>query len=132
MDRFAKRAGLIAILLGGIAVITPAFFSGTSTMGVGGYGGMMGSYGSMMGGYGGAGGVGTAGPLVWLVPQLGMLLLLVGGGYLLYRLLETDASGQKQGSSNVSRELRLAYARGELSDEEFEKRRGRLRQEGDQ
>lgn len=63
---------------------------------------------------------------VWLSMWLVLLLILAGGGYLLYRAIggrrgeETDAAIE---------ELRLAYARGELSDEEFEERRQRLRRQ---
>ena len=60
--------------------------------------------------------------LMWLVP----LAVVLAVGYLLYRGLvrSTDRSGDP-----VLEELRLAYARGELTDEEFETRRARLRDE---
>ena len=48
------------------------------------------------------------------------LLVLVGIGYLIYR----SASGDP-----ALDELRLAYARGDLSDEEYEERRDRLTRE---
>ena len=78
--------------------------------------------GGMMGGYGMYGtsswwGVGMS--LVWLV-------VLVGGGYLLYRWLSGDA---RIGEDPALEELRLAYARGEMSDEEFETRRKKLETE---
>ena len=80
---------------------------------------MMGAWGGMMGGYGGYGlspvwsfGMG----LVWLV-------VIVGGGYLAYRAL----SGRDGiGSDPALEELRLAYARGDISEEEFDERRARL------
>lgn len=136
MARISKRVGVVALLLGGIAVIAPAFFSGTSTLGgYGGYGGMMGGYGGMMGGYGGMGGfgtVGTTGAIFSLVSQLGFLLLLVGGGYLLYRSLRGNGDTDYFGTSDTALdELRLAYARGDLSEEEFEMRRKRLQQQGE-
>ncbi|MFB6114092.1 MAG: SHOCT domain-containing protein [Halodesulfurarchaeum sp.] len=84
-----------------------------------GYAGMMG-YSGMMGGYGTTGG--------WfpifggLVPLL-FLVVLVGGGYLLLRGgTETDSA-----EDPAMEELRLAYARGDLSDEEFENRRETLK-----
>lgn len=60
--------------------------------------------------------------LMWLLP-LGLLLLV---GYLVYRGLvpSPDRTGDP-----ALEELRLAYARGDLTDEEFDKRRERLRAE---
>lgn len=60
--------------------------------------------------------------LIWLVP----IVVLIVGGFLLYR-----AVGQSvvDGRDAALEELRLAYARGDLSDEEFEQRRERLRPE---
>ena len=67
----------------------------------------------------GAGGGSWAWIVMWLVP----LVALGGLGYLLYRGLTgtTDESGDP-----ALEALRLAYARGDLSDEEFEQRRQRL------
>ena len=60
--------------------------------------------------------------LMWLVP----LAVVAGLGYLVYwavrRSADTDADPAIE-------ELRTAYARGDLSDEEFEERRERLRRE---
>lgn len=58
-------------------------------------------------------------PLMWLV----FLVLLTGGGYLLYRA-STRSDGRE--TDTALDELRTAYARGDLSDEEFEQRRQRL------
>lgn len=69
-------------------------------------------------------GMGAAWP--WLLTWLAFLLVLLGGGYLLYRALGRSDRGE---SDPALEELRLAYARGELSDEEFEERRDRLRRE---
>lgn len=60
--------------------------------------------------------------LMWLVP----LAVILAIGYLLYRGL--IASGD-QSSDAALEELRLAYARGDLTDEEFEARQERLRSE---
>jgi putative membrane protein len=60
--------------------------------------------------------------VLWLVP----LAVVLGVGYLLYRALVGSSSRE---SDRALEELRVAYARGELSDEEFEQRRERLRRE---
>jgi putative membrane protein len=67
-----------------------------------------------------------AGWLWPLVMMIGWLLLLVGAGYVGYRWL---SGGGSLGEDPALRELRLAYARGELSEEEYEERRAKLRRE---
>lgn len=63
---------------------------------------------------------------MWLLMWLVVLAVAVGIGYLLYRgFRRTD--GQREDAA--LEELRVAYARGELSDEEFETRRNRLQRE---
>lgn len=65
----------------------------------------------------------------WVWPSVmmfGWLLLLVGAGYLGYRWLAGTGGA---GEDPAVRELRLAYARGELSDEEYEERRAKLRRD---
>lgn len=57
--------------------------------------------------------------VVWLV-------VLLGGGYLLYRAF---AGGDRAETDPALEELRLAYARGDLSAEEYEERRSRLESE---
>lgn len=85
-----------------------------------GLGGMMG-YGGMMGQYGSTGGWW---PFIGMLVPLVFLLLLLGGGYLVFRRVsETQAS-----HNPAMEELRLAYARGDLTDEEFEARRETLEQ----
>ena len=59
---------------------------------------------------------------LWIVP----LAVILAVGYLLFRLL-VDEGGH--GSTPALAELRLAYARGDLTDEEFETRRERLHDE---
>lgn len=106
----------IVLLILGAIILVPLL-----TMGMG-FGGMMG-YGGMMGQYGGTGGWW---PLVGMVVPLAFLLVLLGGGYLVFRRVT-----ESQTSRNPAmEELRMAYARGNLSDEEFEKRRERLDREG--
>lgn len=78
---------------------------------------MMGMWGGGMmwnGGFGVSPWWGVAMMLFWLA-------VLVGGGYLVYRWLSGTATVDP-----ALRELRLAYARGEISDEEFEERRRKL------
>lgn len=67
----------------------------------------------------GAMGWGMGGLLGWLL----VLALVAGVGYVLYRGLPPDETDP------AVEELRLAYARGELDDEEFEQRRRRLESE---
>ena len=87
------------------------------TMGMG-FGGMMG-YGGMMGQYGTTGGWW---PLIGMLVPVIFLLALLGGGYLIFRRMsETQTS-----HNPAMEELRLAYARGDLTDEEFEARREKL------
>ncbi len=78
---------------------------------------MMGGW--MMGGYGG--GAMAWGWLLMLVP-LGIVVVL---GYLVYRAL----AGDELGGDPALSELRMAYARGDISEEEFDARRDRLRSE---
>ncbi|MDS0474640.1 SHOCT domain-containing protein [Natrinema sp. 1APR25-10V2] len=102
---------IILLILGAIIVLP------LLTMGMG-FGGMMG-YGGMMGGYGT-----TSGwwPLVGMLVQLVFLLILLGGGYLVFRRVTESQSSRNP----AMEELRTAYARGDLSDEEFESRRDKL------
>ena len=62
---------------------------------------------------------------VWILMWVVMLGILLGGGYLIYRALLTP----RQSSDAALEALRTAYARGDISDEQFEKRRQRLRQD---
>lgn len=82
---------------------------------------LFGMWGGMMGGGfgGGMGGLSIVGSIVWLA-------VLVGVGYLVYRAVVGSSA---VGGDRALEELRLAYARGELSDEEFEERRSRLEEE---
>lgn len=87
------------------------------TMGIG-FGGMMG-YGGMMGQYGSTGGWW---PVIGMLLPLSFLVVLLGGGYLVFR----RASETQSARDPAMEELRQAYARGDLTDEEFESRREKL------
>lgn len=86
---------------------------------------MMGMWG---GGHMWGGGMwsGTGAPWIWLVMWLVPLLILLGGGYLIYRAIRRQSDTEPDAALE---ELRLAYARGDLSNEEFEERRDRLERE---
>ena len=98
----------VLVLFVGVLLLLPWL-----TMGFG-FGGMMG-HGDMMGGYGGSTGWW---PLIGSLVQIAILLTLLGGGYLLIKRLTADGAA----SSSAIAELRLAYARGDLTDEEFDRR----------
>ncbi|MDL5363207.1 SHOCT domain-containing protein [Halalkalicoccus sp. NIPERK01] len=102
----------IVLLILGAIIVLPLL-----TMGMG-FGGMMG-YGGMMGGYGT-----TSGwwPLVGMLVPLVFLLVLLGGGYLIFRRVTESQSSRNP----AMEELRMAYARGDLTEEEFETRRDKL------
>ncbi|WP_336022692.1 SHOCT domain-containing protein [Halobellus salinisoli] len=104
----------ILLLILGAFILLPLL-----TMGMG-FGGMMG-YGGMMGQYGSTGGWW---PVIGMLVPLVFLVVLLGGGFLLFRRVsETQTS-----HNPAMEELRLAYARGDLTDEEFESRRNKLEQ----
>lgn len=67
----------------------------------------------------------TVAPIWGFATMVLFVVLLAGIGYGLYRVV-TDHTASVQ--DPAFQELRIAYARGELSDEEFEKRRAKLEQ----
>jgi putative membrane protein len=82
----------------------------------------------MMGWWWGGGMAGGLSPLWGIGMMLVWLVVLIGIGYLLYRGLV----GRVEPSITTDRaleELRVAYARGDLSEEEFEERRAKLSRE---
>jgi putative membrane protein len=105
-----NRILVLALVALGLLVLLPALFMG---------GGMMGYRGTMMGPM-----YGTNVPgwmfAVGLVGQLLMVALVVGLGYLVYRAV----TGQQ--TDTAMEELRVAFARGDIDDEEFERRRETL------
>ncbi len=115
-----RSALALVLLLLGVLLLAPI------VMGVGMMGfGMMG-YGMPMMGWTFGGDVPWWTAAVALAVQLAVLAAVVGGGYLLFRSL---AGGDDGGRDPAMDELRSAYARGDLTDEEFERRRERLRRE---
>ena len=111
----APRIDTTTVLL---LVLVALFVLPVLVMGLG-VGGMM-SYGWMMGG--GPGSTGGWWPFVGMLVPLVLLLALVGGGYLVLR----GVVGETDGRDPSMEELRMAYARGDLTDEEFETRRRKL------
>jgi len=106
------RIGTIVLVLLGALIVLPVL-----TMGVG-VGGMMG-YGGMMGPHGASGGWW---PLMGMVVPLAFLLVVLGGGSLVLQRAFEDRTARDP----AMEELRTAYARGDLSEEEFEARRRTL------
>lgn len=72
---------------------------------------------------------GTASGWAWLPMLVVPLLVLAGVGYLGYRVLEQDDEATQ---ATALDELQRAYARGDLTDEQFEQRRERLSQKDSQ
>ena len=110
---------LVVIALAALAVLVflPALFMG---------GGMMGYGGGMMGPM-----YGTDAP-GWMlfVGALGQLLLfavVVGLGYLGYKALTETGAGTE--TDAAMEELRAAYARGDIDDDEFDRRKERLQRD---
>ncbi|QIO24875.1 SHOCT domain-containing protein [Haloarcula sp. JP-L23] len=85
----------------------------------------------MMGWWWGGGMAGGLSPLWGIGMMLVWLIVLVGIGYLLYRGLVGGVGSSLTGDKALE-ELRVAYARGDLSEEEFEERRANLRREESQ
>lgn len=71
-------------------------------------------------------GDGTGGWFGWLFVVIVPLLVVLGLGYAVYSLTTSGTTGRRD---SAMEELRLAYARGDLTDEEFENRRQRLERE---
>lgn len=84
---------------------------------------MMGLWSGVHMGNGGMWG-GTGATWMWFVMLVVPLLVLLGIGYFLYNVVRQSDEGR---TDSALEELRAAYARGDVSDEEFEKRRDRLR-----
>ena len=112
-----KQLVTIVLVVLGALLILPVLFMGFGMMG---FGPMM---GGMWGGHmWGDGTVPGWMVLVGLLMQLLFIAAIVGAGYLIYRAVATSNSGTDQ----ALEELRLAYARGDLTDEEYEQRKEAL------
>lgn len=114
------RLVTIVLIIIGAFVIFPMFFMGFGMMG----------FGPMMGGmWGGAmwsdGTISGWMFIASIVMQLLFLAAIIGGGYLIYR----SVAGSESDSDQALEELRLAYARGDLTDEEYEQRREAIERE---
>ncbi|WP_318567079.1 SHOCT domain-containing protein [Salinigranum marinum] len=111
-----RRLVTLALAALGVLVILPVLLVGGGMMGYMGYGPMMGGV------QGGMWTDGGAAPgwlfLVGAAMRLLFLAVVVGAGYLLYRV----ATGRPDEDDALA-ELRLAYARGDLDDDEYERRR---------
>lgn len=82
----------------------------------------------MMGMMGGMWGTGTTMSPVWgIAMMLLLVVVIVGIGYALYRAFTSERIAP---SDPALEELRVAYARGELTQEEFEQRKEDLKQTG--
>jgi len=110
---------IVLIALGALLIL-PVLFMGFGMMG---FGPMM---GGMWGGHmWGDGTVPGWMVLVGLLMQLLFLAVIVGAGYLIYRAVATANSETDQ----ALEELRLAYARGDLTDDEYEQRKEALKRD---
>lgn len=104
----------ILLLILGSIILLPFLTMGMGSGGMMGYGGMMGQYGSTGGWW----------PFIGMLIPLLFLLVLLGGGYLIFRRVSKTQMSQNP----AMEELRRAYARGDLTDKEFEARREKLEQ----
>ncbi|WP_435362939.1 SHOCT domain-containing protein [Haloarchaeobius sp. DYHT-AS-18] len=117
MDTTSARSGLgiVALLLAAVLFV-PLLFGGMMGMGMAGSGATWHDHW-----------MGFDGQWSWwwfaasLLGRLLVLAVVIGGGYLLVKSL-----GGGQPSDSALDELRRAYARGDLTDEEFDRRRERL------
>lgn len=107
---------LVLVLLGAVLLV-PLLVGGVMGFGPG-------MHGMWDGGMWGAGQPSGWMILVGVVVRLLGLAVVGGVGYLLYRAL---TGGEE--SDQALEELRLAYARGDLSDEEYERRHERLQRD---
>jgi len=107
---------IVLVVLGALLIL-PVLFMGFGMMG---FSPMM---GGMWGGHmWGDGTVPGWMALVGLLMQMLFIAAIVGVGYLIYRAM-TDSDGS---TDQALEELRLAYARGDLTDEEYEQRKNAL------
>lgn len=117
MTDSARTVTIMLLILGGLFLLPVLLSPMTGLFGWGGTGMMGSEFGHMAGGGWGLGWMGA----------LAVPLLLVGViGYLVMIAVDSDRAGSTDDEALT--ELRAAYARGDIDDEEFENRRWRLRQ----
>ena len=107
-----ERIVALALVALAALLVLPMFAGGTMW----GWGmGMMGSYD----------GGNVPSWMAWVGPVMGLvwLVVILGGAYLVYRAV---TNGGNRNRDDAMAELRVAYARGDLTDEEFEQRRAVL------
>lgn len=119
MDSQPTTGRTLQFVAFGAVVLFSAVLLVVSVVGIGG---MSGWRGGMVRGYYGyqrppLGGIAML--LVWLV-------VLGGGGYLIYRWLPGRGGGT---TDPALEQLRVEYARGNISDEDYERRRDKLQDE---
>jgi putative membrane protein len=112
-----RVAGIVAAIVGAVFVVGILLF-GSMSMGTGS---MMGT-GHMMWDSGAAPGWFI---FIGFLLQILFLVAIIGGAYLVVRAV----TGTDHEEDRALEELRLAYARGDLSDEEYEQRREKLEQD---
>lgn len=119
MSNATESTNLVTILLIilGALLLVPLLFAGFGMMGSGHVADGMWGSGAMMDGS-------VSGWLlaVWILMRVLFLVAIVGGVYIVVRAIQ----GREADTDPALEELRQTYARGELSDEEFEQRRERL------
>jgi len=107
---------IVLVVLGALLIL-PVLFMGFGMMG----------FGPMVSGMWGGHVWGDGTVLGWmalvrLLMELLFIAAIVGVGYLIYRTM-TDSDGS---TDQALEELRLAYARGDLTDDEYEQRKNAL------
>ncbi|WP_323677378.1 SHOCT domain-containing protein [Halorubellus sp. PRR65] len=122
-SKIALGIGVVALVVLFVAPLV-AFALGFGGMGGGTWG--MPMDGQMWGGpmHDGTGTLPVWFALVGIASQLAFVALLGAGGYLLYRVV---AGGR---TDPALAELRAAYARGDIDDDEYERRKDRLEDDG--
>jgi putative membrane protein len=110
-DSITQLATVVLIVLGAIVVL-PVLFMGFGVM----------RFGPMTGGMWGDGTAPGWMVLIGVLTRLLVLAATVSAGYLVYRAVTTADGGTDQ----ALEELRVAYARGDLTDEEYEQRKDTL------
>lgn len=122
MSTNTDNATLVTVVLLVLAgfLLLPLLFMGFGLMGYGHVGGTMWGNGVMSDGA-------VSGWLLvaWIAMRVLFFVAILGGLYLVFRAI----AGRERDTDPALEELRRAYARGELTEEEYETRRERLKQD---